>query len=165
MYTLQGKTWPTRHVRFPPQSTYARRTLPTGGPRTWQPSTSHRQSWTESLLPRKMAPDTIHSTPVDRSVGPYPISPPSQPMKQWRKLNIYQQQATRFTGLISPACDRYVQYLLMGANITVLNWHRRGLQSWRCQFTTYQLPNLPNQLSLLSPSDPARSQFLPSCIN
>jgi hypothetical protein len=27
MYTLQGKTRPTRHVRFPHQSTYARRTL------------------------------------------------------------------------------------------------------------------------------------------
>jgi hypothetical protein len=115
MYTLQGKTRPTRHVRFPRQSTYAQRTLPTGGPRTWQPSTSHRQGWTESLLPRKRAPDTIPSTPADRSIGPYPVSLPSQPMKQWRKSNTHKQQATRFTGHISPACDRYVRYLLMGA--------------------------------------------------
>jgi hypothetical protein len=43
------------------------------------------------------------------------------------KSNIYQQQATRFTGPISPACDRYVQYLLTGTNPSVLNWHRRGL--------------------------------------
>jgi hypothetical protein len=121
MYTLQGKTRPTRHVRFPHQSTYAWRTLPAGGPRTWQPSTSRRQSWTESLLLRKRAPDTIPSTPANRSMSPYTVSLLSQPMKQWRKPNIYQQQATRFTGLISSACDRYVQYLLMGANRTVLN--------------------------------------------
>jgi hypothetical protein len=37
IYTLQGKIRPTRHVRFPRQSTYARRTLPVGGPHTWQP--------------------------------------------------------------------------------------------------------------------------------
>jgi hypothetical protein len=129
MCTLQGKTRPTRHVRFPHQSTYARHTLPVGDPRTWQPSTSHRQGWTESLLPRKRAPDIIPSTPADRSTGPYPLSLPSQPMKQWRKPNTHQQQATRFTGPISPACDRYVQYMLMGANRTVLNQHRRGLQT------------------------------------
>jgi hypothetical protein len=35
--------------------------------------------------------------------------------------------ATRLTRPISPACDRYVQYLLMRANPSVLNWHRRGL--------------------------------------
>jgi hypothetical protein len=78
--------------------------------------------------PEKKAPDTIPSTPADRSTGPYPVSLPSQPVKQWRKSNIHQQQATRFTGAISPACDRYVQYLLMGANQMVLNRHRRGLQ-------------------------------------
>jgi hypothetical protein len=128
MYTLQRKTQPTRHVRFPHQSTYARCTLPAGGPRTRQPSMSRRQSWMESLLPRKIAPDRILSTPADRSAGPYPVSLPSQPMKQWRKPNTHQQQATRFTGSISPAYDRYVQYLLVGANRTVLNRHRRGLQ-------------------------------------
>jgi hypothetical protein len=127
MYTLQGKTWPIRHVRFPHQSAYARRTLPASGPCTWQPSMSRRQSWMESLLPRKRAPDTILSTPADRSVGPYPVSLPSQPMKQWRKPNIHQQQTTRFTGPISLTCDRYVQYLLMRANQTVLNRHRWGL--------------------------------------
>jgi hypothetical protein len=38
--------------------------------------------------PEKMAPDTIHSTQVDRSAGPYPVSLPSQPMKQWRKPTV-----------------------------------------------------------------------------
>jgi hypothetical protein len=105
---------------------YAQRMLPTGGPRTWQPSTSRRQGWTESLLPRKRAPDTILSTPTDRSAGPYAVSLSSQPMKQWKKPNTHQRQATRFIGPISPACDRYVQYLLMGANRTVFNQHRLG---------------------------------------
>jgi hypothetical protein len=116
MYTLQGKTRPTWHIRFSHQSTYVRRTLPTGGPHTWQHFTSHQQSWIESLLSRKRAPDTIHSMPTNRSAGPYPVSLPSQLMKQW---------------------DRYVQYLLMGANRIVLNWHMRGLQPWRCRLSTY----------------------------
>jgi hypothetical protein len=96
---------------------------------------------------------------ADRSAGSYPVSLPSQPMKQWRKSNIHQQQATRFTGPISPACDRYVQYLLMWANRMVLNQHRRGLQSWRCRLATYPLPDLPNQLSPLSPSGPPGLHF------
>jgi hypothetical protein len=120
---------PTNTPRTLPTLVHVRpRTLPMSGPRTWQPSMSHRQSWIESLLPRKRAPDIIHSTPTDRSAGPYPVSLPSQPMKQWRKPNIHQQQATRFIGPISPACDRYVQYLLMGNNRTVLTQHRWGLQ-------------------------------------
>jgi hypothetical protein len=68
-------------------------------------------------------------------------------------------QLHRLTGPISPACDRYVQYLLAGANRTVLNRHRRGLQPWRCWLATYPLSDLPNQLSPLSPKGPARSPF------
>jgi hypothetical protein len=44
---------------------------------------SHQQSWAGSLLPRNRAPNTIHSTLADRSVGPYPVSLPRQPLKQW----------------------------------------------------------------------------------
>jgi hypothetical protein len=123
-----GETRPTRHVHFSPQSMYTQHMLPMSGPHMWQPSMSHRQSWTESLLPIKRAPDTIHSTLTDQSIGPYPVYLPSQPIKQWRKPNIHQQQATRFTGPISPTCNWYVQYLLMWANRTVLNQHRWGLQ-------------------------------------
>jgi hypothetical protein len=65
--------------------------------------------------------DTIHSTPADRSTGPYPVSLLSQPMKQWRKPNIYRQKVTRFTGLISQEYNRYVQYLLTGGHPSVLN--------------------------------------------
>jgi hypothetical protein len=58
MYTLQRKTQPTRHVRFPRQSTYAWRTLPTGSPCTSQPFVSHQHGWTDALLPRKSALDS-----------------------------------------------------------------------------------------------------------
>jgi hypothetical protein len=68
-------------------------------------------------------------------------------------------QLHQLTGPISPACDRYVQYLLAGANRTVLNRPRQGLQPWRCRLATYPLPDLPNQLSPLSPNGPARSPF------
>jgi hypothetical protein len=33
-------------------------------------------------------------------------------------------QLHQLTGLITPACDRYVQYFLAGANPSVLNRHR-----------------------------------------
>jgi hypothetical protein len=36
----------------------------------------------------KGTPDYIPNTPTDRSTGRHPISPPSQPLKQWRKLSI-----------------------------------------------------------------------------
>jgi hypothetical protein len=35
-------------------------------------------------------------------------------------------QLHQLIGPITPACDRYVQYLLVGANRMVLNRHRRG---------------------------------------
>jgi hypothetical protein len=66
-------------------------------------------------------------------------------------------QLHQLTGSISPACDRYVKYLLTGANRTVLNQHRQKLQPRRCRLATYPLPDLPNQLSLLSPNGPTRS--------
>jgi hypothetical protein len=147
MYTLQGKTWPTRHVRFPRQPMYARCTLPVGGPRTWQPFTSHQQSWAGPLLSKKKAPDTIHSKPTDRSVSPYPVS-------------LYRWQVTRLTGPISPACDRYVQYLLVRANPLVLNRHRQGLQPWMCRLSTYYFSTFPTSCLPFPPKGPSRSQVI-----
>jgi hypothetical protein len=89
MYTLQGKTWPTRH------------TLPMLSPHIVQdhmyltcstysnPSRSHQQSWAGLLLPRKRAPGTIHNTLVDWFTGPYLVSLPSQPMNQWGQSQAY----------------------------------------------------------------------------
>jgi hypothetical protein len=79
---------------------------------------------------------------------------------QWssgEKSSFCWQPTTRLTGPISLAYDWYVQYLLKGANRTVLNRHRWGLQPWRCRLVTYPLPDLPNQMSPLSSSGPARS--------
>jgi hypothetical protein len=78
---------------------------------------------------------------------------------QWSrgcKPSSWRWPTTRFTGPISLACDRYVQYLLVGVNRTVLNRHWWGLE---VPASTYPLPDLPNQLSPLFPSGPTRSPF------
>jgi hypothetical protein len=65
---------------------------------------------------------------------------------QWsrgRKPSSWWWPTTRFTGPITLVCDRYVQYLLMGANRMVLNRHRRGLQPWRCRLDTYHSLTFP----------------------
>jgi hypothetical protein len=87
--------------------------------------------------------DISHCTLADRSVGTYPTSLPSQPMKQGRKSSSCRWRTTRFTGLISPACDQYVQYLLTGVNPSVLNRHKRGLQPWRYRLSTYHSLTFP----------------------
>jgi hypothetical protein len=50
-------------------------------------------------------------------------------------------QATRLTGPISLACDWYVQYFLAGANLSVLNRHRRGYNHLRA-LPSLRLSNL-----------------------
>jgi hypothetical protein len=126
MYTLQGKTQPTRHTLFTlsPYMVHDHTYL------TWSTysniSYSRQQIWTDPLHPRRRAPDTIHSTMVIRSVGPYPASLPQQLKSSGEKSSSCWQLTTRLTGPISPACDRYIQYLLTGANRTVLNRHRQG---------------------------------------
>jgi hypothetical protein len=59
------------------------------------------------------------------------------------KPSIYRLQATRLTGPISPACDRYVQHLLAGANPSILNQHRWGLQPCRCRLAIYHSLTFP----------------------
>jgi hypothetical protein len=79
---------------------------------------------------------------------------------QWssgESQNIYQQLATWLTGPISPACDRYIQYLLAGANSSVLNRHKRGLQSWRCRLATYHSSTFPISYLPFSPKGFIRS--------
>jgi hypothetical protein len=83
MYTLQGKIWPTRHMH----PTLSPRMVPDHTYLTWSMhsnlSRSHQQRWIEPLILRKKAPDTIHTTMANRSVGLYSVSLPSQPLKQW----------------------------------------------------------------------------------
>jgi hypothetical protein len=71
-------------------------------------------------------------------------------------------QLHQLTGLITPACDRYVQYLFMGVNPSVLNRHSRGysLEDTSFPHTTYR-PSQPTVLHL-PPVGPARSQVIQS---
>jgi hypothetical protein len=66
-------------------------------------------------------------------------------------------QLHQLTGLISPTCDQYIQYLLTGANPSVLNQHMLRLQPWRCWLTTYHSLTFPTDDLHFSPKGPARS--------
>jgi hypothetical protein len=82
---------------------------------------SHRQIWTDPTTPEKKG--TQHNpqhadSPIHGSIPSF--SP--KPINEAVDLS----QATRLTGPVSPGYDRYVQYLLAGANPSVLNRHRRG---------------------------------------
>jgi hypothetical protein len=76
----------------------------------------------EKWLPIQSTP---RRWPIHGSVPSFSLEPTNEVVGA--KLSIYWRQTTRFTGLISPICDRYVQYLLAGVNPSVLNRHRRGL--------------------------------------
>jgi hypothetical protein len=161
MYTLQRKTRPTRHVCFPHQSTYARRTLSVGGPCTWQPFTSHRQSWAGPLLPRKRTPDTIHSAPANRSTGPYTASLPSQPMKQWG-----QSQASingRLQYLLAPYHQHAIGTFNTCSQVPTprsLTDTSGGYHIENLGIATTLFPPFPSEGSNNPPNDPARSLFL-----
>jgi hypothetical protein len=156
MYTLQGKTWYTRHIRFPHQSTYATRTLSAGSPRTWQPFASHHQRWMDPTALEKKAPDTPSS--AEWSAGLPSSFPPNTAIEAIMKAKcLLMNTLHQFTGPITPACDRYVQYLLAGANPSVLNQHRQGLQHWRCHLSTYHSPTFPTDGLHFPPKGPARS--------
>jgi hypothetical protein len=81
MYTRPGKTGPTRHVRFPRQSTYARRTLPAGGSHTWQPFMRRRQIWTNPPALEKKGsqhnPQHV-SWPIRGSIPSFPPEPANE---------------------------------------------------------------------------------------
>jgi hypothetical protein len=139
-----GETWPTCHTHLMltphmvPDHTYL----------TWSThsnlSCSHQQSWAGSLLPRKKGSQynpqhddwPIHGFVPSFSPEPTNEAVGAKPTFCW-------WLATRLTEPIPLTCDRYVQYLLVGANPSVLNRHRWGLQPWRCQFSTYHSPTFP----------------------
>jgi hypothetical protein len=85
MYILLGKIWPIRHThptlspRMVPDHTYLKRS--THSNLLW----SHQHICTDPLPLRRRAPDTIHSSMVVWSAGPYPASLPQQSMRQWGK--------------------------------------------------------------------------------
>jgi hypothetical protein len=157
MYILQGKTRPTCHTLSTLSRIWSTIIRISRGPHI---ATFHTvvnrfeqiHCTREEGLPTQ---STAHR-PSDPRVHTQLLSHNSQ-WSSGEKLSFCWQPTTRLTRPISPACDQYIQYLLAGANRTILNRHRRGLQLWMCQLATYPLPDLPNQLSPLSPSAPAWS--------
>jgi hypothetical protein len=106
MYTLQGKTWPTRHTlsmlspRMVQDHMYLTRSMHSNPSRVTDNVGQSRLTdpWLRIQL---LSQANQWSTPTDQSMGPYPVSLPSQPMKQWRKANIYRQPDTKLAGPIN----------------------------------------------------------------
>jgi hypothetical protein len=158
MYILQGITRPTRH------------TLPTLSPRMVQDHTylmwstysnpsrdANRFRWIP-LLPRKRGSrhNPQHTGwPIRGSVPNFSSEPTNE--AGGRKPSSCRWPTTRLTGPISPICDRYVQYLLVGANPSVLNRHRWGLHPWRCWLAIYHSPTFPTSYLHFPPRGLARS--------
>jgi hypothetical protein len=152
MYTMQGK--PNTH------DTYASCT----GPRTphirylWAvPVHGNLSCWPNRvghtlLLPRKRASDTIPYTSADQSTGPPPSFSPNITIEAvMNTKHLLMNRLHRSTGPISPVCDQYVQYLLTGANPSVLNQHRWG----------YNLGGASLPLHTPQPSQPMVLRFPP----
>jgi hypothetical protein len=97
------------------------------------------------LLPEKGSRHNPHHAnwPIRRSI---PILSP-KPTNEIVDLSFYQWQATRLTGPKSPACDRYVQYLLTSTNPSVLKRHRRRLPHRNLRITTSLFPPFPSECS------------------
>jgi hypothetical protein len=106
------------------------------------------RSWNKPLHPKEVLATKDKLAQPSSSVASF-LLPCDSPGVGKRSFGPMVTLLHQFTGSISPACDRYVQYLLAGANSSVLNRHRRGLQPWRCRLATCSLPDLPNQLSPL----------------
>jgi hypothetical protein len=159
MYTPQGKpdTHDTYASYVSPRTPHARfpRTVPVRDNLSCWPN---GVGWTLLLL-RKKAPDTIPSTLVDQSAClPHSFSLLTTIEVVIKLKHMLMNKLQQFIVSISPKCDQYVQYLLVGANPSVLNGHKWGLQPWRCQLSTSLSPHFPTDDSPLSPKIPARSQ-------
>jgi hypothetical protein len=100
-------------------------------------------SWEKGLL----AQSTARRWPIRGSIPSFSPKPANDAVGA--KPSIYQRPATRLTGPTSPICDRYVQYLLVRANPSTLNRHRRG----------YNLGGAGFSHTTLRPSQPAVSSF------
>jgi hypothetical protein len=106
----------------------------------------------EKWLPTQ---STAHRWPICGSVPCFSPEPANEAVEA--KPSIYQRPATRLTGPISPVCDRYIQYLLAGANPLILNRHTRGLQPWWCRLATYHSLIFPTSCLPFPPKGLARS--------
>jgi hypothetical protein len=69
-------------------------------------------------------------------------------------------QLHQLTGPISPACDQYVRYLLMGTNPLVLNRHRHGLPHRNLRIAIALSPPFPSECSTGPPNWPRSVSIL-----
>jgi hypothetical protein len=90
--------------------------------------------------------------PIHGSVPSFSPKPANEAVGE--KSSIYQRLATRLTGHISPACNRYVQYLLTGTNPSVLNRHRWGYHIENLGIATTLSPPFPSEGSTNPPNWP-----------
>jgi hypothetical protein len=81
----------------------------------------------------------------------------NSPWSNGKKSSFSWHPTTMLTGPISLTCDRYVQYLLTEGNSSVINWHRRGLQLWRCRLVTYHSSTFSTSYLHFSPKVPIQS--------
>jgi hypothetical protein len=109
------------------------------------------------LLPRERAPDTT-SSPAEWSTNPSTSFSPNIVIEAVMKVkHLLTNKLHWFTRPITPACDRYVQYLLARVNPSVLNRHRWMLQPWRCRLSTYHSLTLLTDGLHFPPKGTARS--------
>jgi hypothetical protein len=113
------------------------------GPRSWQPFMSHPQGWMDTTAPEKKCSRLHLSARLSGLWDPPQFLSQDSHCSSRLKPRTCGRLATRLIGPISPACDRYVQYLLTGTNPSVLNRHRRGLPHRKPQNSHNTLPALP----------------------
>jgi hypothetical protein len=160
MYTLQGKTRPTWHVRFPRQSTYARRMLPTGGPGTWQPFASHQQRWTDPTALEKKG--SRHNPQPDWVIRRSTTQFLSQ-HNHWSSNESQTSIDSRLLGLLGP-----YHWLAIGT-FNTCSWvptprsltdTGRGYHIENLEIATTLSPPFPSEGSTDPPNGPAWSQII-----
>jgi hypothetical protein len=112
------------------------------------------------LLSRKRAPDTTPSLAEWYTGLPPSFSPNIVIEAAMKAKHLLMNKLHQFTGPITPACDRYVQYLLVGANPSILNRHNRGLEAWRYRLSTYHSLTFPTSGLHFTLKGPSQSQVI-----
>jgi hypothetical protein len=140
MYTLQEKTRSTCHMistldsRMVPDHTSP--VVRIGNLLLVLTRTKH------ALHPREVLVTEGRLAQPSSQVTSFPLSHDSPGVGE-RGFSQVVTQLHQPTGPITLACDWYVQYMLTGANPSVLNRHKRGLQPWRCWFSTHHSLTFP----------------------
>jgi hypothetical protein len=140
MYTLQGKTLSTRHtLSMLDSSMLPDHTSPVVhvGNLSLVPTRTKNPLDPEEVLAIE---DRLARPPP--SVTSFPFPHDSLGVGE-RGFDQVITQLHQLTGPTTPACNQYIQYLLTGANPSVLNRHRRRLQPWRCWLSTHYSLTFP----------------------